>query len=243
MNMGDIPLTYKYLSQIKEMRHRRKKLWITFALVVLLFAFLFSCTDRGKTVPNEDQFSAKTKLTYEENGEVVFSYKGVVAADSGKLRYETISGDTSSFTPLVVINRPDLNSTYIVVPKKRKFVVYKSEVESDDIPSPLFDEPTGEVERTVTGEEKINEYATTKYLVKEVFLDGSSSYYIEWLLNGFEYFPIRIEYPIKADDSVNTLIWEISDIKWGKPPKKMFKVPWWYSEADNLFDVMTEDIK
>ncbi len=241
--MGDIPLTYKYPSRITEKRRKKRLIWITLACAVFFTVFLFSCKDRENAVPNEDQFFAKTKLTYEEDGEVVFSYKGVVAADSGKLRYETISGDTSYFIPLVVINRPDLNSTYIVIPEKRKFVVYKSEVESEDIPSAPFDEPTGEVERTIVGEEKVGEYATTKYLVKEVFLDGSSSYYYEWLLSGLEYFPIRIEYPIEADDSINILIWEISDIRWGKPPKKMFKVPWWYSEADNLFDVMTEDIK
>lgn len=216
---------------------------MTLACAVFLLVFLFSCADREKAVPNEDRFFANTRLTYEEDGEIVFSYKGIVAADSGKLRYETISGDTSYFIPLVVINRPDLNSTYIVVPEKRKYITYKSDGESEDIPSPLFDEPTGEVERTVTGEEKVGEYATTKYLVKEVFLDGSSSYYIEWLLAGLEYFPVRIEYPIEEDGHVNVLIWEISDIKWGKPPKKMFRVPWWYSEADNLFDVMTEDIK
>jgi len=216
---------------------------MTLACAVFLLVFLFSCADREKAVPNEDRFFANTILTYEEDGEIVFSYKGIVAADFGKLRYETISGDTSYFTPLVVINRPDINSTYIVVTDKKEYIVYKSDGESEDIPSPLFDEPTGEVERTVVGKEEIDRYETTKYIVKEVFLDGRSSYYIEWLLNDLEYFPIRIEYRIEEDGHVNVLIWEISDIKWGKPPKKMFRVPWWYSEADNLFDVMTEDIK
>ena len=225
------------------MNRGKRLICVTFAFSVFLIAFLSSCIDREEAVPNKDQFSAKTILTYKENGEVVFSYEGIVAADFGKLRYETISGDTSYFIPLVVINRPDINSTYIVVPEKRKYVVYKSEAESGDIPSSMFDEPTGEVERTVVGEEEIGGYDTTKYFVKEVYLDGSSSYYTEWLLNGLDYFPIRIEYPIETDDAVNTLIWEISDIDWGRPPKKMFRVPWWYGEEKNLFDIMTEDIR
>jgi hypothetical protein len=228
-------------SNMSEVMRKEKK--ISFILACAVSLFLFSCTSGEEAVPNKDQFSAKTRLTYVEDEKIMFTYDGVVAADSGKLRYETISGDTSYFIPLVVINRPDINSTYIVVPEKRKYVVYKSEVESGDIPSSMFDEPTGEVERTFVGKEEIGGYATTKYLVKEVYLDGSSSYYTEWLLDGLDYFPVRIEYPIETDDTVSTLIWEVSDIDWGRPPKKMFRVPWWYSEEENLFDIMTEDIR
>jgi hypothetical protein len=216
--------------------NRRKIGLCAMGVLLLCTSISFSCAP--EETPHANLFEATTRFIYLIDDDVITTHEGIAAVGESKLRYETFSHYEAHPTTIITIIREDLHRTYLVIPSTRRFVVFASETAIDGMNVSPFDSSSGDVARTTMGEETINGYHTTKYMAKETYLDGSSAYYFEWMLNDREYFPIRAQYPIKDGDSIHTIVWELTDIRWGEPAEELFELPAGYNPADNLMEAL-----
>ena len=194
-----------------------KTIAVLFSLIMVGGLLLSSApAQAGKDTP----FTADTLTSM--NGQQM---KGKIYYSSGRMRME--------------LNQPGLGEMVYIYDKKGKMLIMASPVKKVYLELP-FDEKDwpglneqNDLERKKLGAEKVGGYNCTKYhVVRKVNAMGQ-----EQKVKMTSWESDKFSMPLRTKTDQGTLQ-ELSNIKEGEPPAKMFKVPAGYKKAQNMMELM-----
>jgi len=131
---------------------------------------------------------------------------------------------------LVVIDRSDMNTSYVLYPAAQQYVVLKTP-----------EDPAGKpmIEKTKIGSEMIGSHSTDKFGVKISYNDGKVEEGFIWNASDLDGLTIKSE--VESQDSKTAM--ELKDIHLQTPRPALFEVPAGYTEVEHIKDLTLTEMK
>ncbi|GEM_PF-2446608 len=233
----------------------KNAVFFTFAIVLSLVFILCSCEKLeeadigpGPKPPGPKTFYCHFKADFVQKmnngGGMKSTVEGTTWENCTSTRIETLIQSPGMPTPikLVTINRPDLNLTWQLYEKSKKYIE-----RSLDEPSPgeKFAAPPvykkADVEYEKVGTETVNGHDCVKYRATVSISGEETQEFYVWSAKDLKDLIIKREF-VLADGSLNT--WELKNIELGQQPNDLFEIPAGYTKAtdDEMSTLMMREM-
>lgn len=202
------------------------------ATLVLSFALLYSGC--GKKTPTKDfycHYKADFVQKMNKNGDWMTTIEGTTWENCSAARIETTMSSPGMPNPitLVTISRPDLDVSWQLFAKSKKYIEHSLDEPSGggELQAPPIDFRASASYEEV-GEETVNGYDCVKYKATITLSEEKTQEFYLWSAKELKDLVIKREFSL-PDGSL--YIWELNNIEIGKQPEDVFEIPADYTRA------------